>query len=166
MKRSLAFVALLAVFTASACTAAPAGTAYTSPLGYTITLPQGWKMLTETGAESFFTRAGGEDSTGASVGLRDASADLYGERVVKMIDLSDVKVTKDAKSKHFGMPARVIVANASSEGDKLLVRAIAIKPSVSSKVFMFQVWGKPEAMKDSAMKAEIKVMFDSFKPSK
>lgn len=140
------------------------GTKYTSPLGYTITLPPDWKVTSETGAESFFSKTGADESLGASVGRRDASTDLMGPEVLKMIDLSDVKVKKDRKAGRHGVPARKIQATATSEGESLVVRALAIKPSGKSMVYMLQIWGPVMVMAEAQIKADAKRLFGSFAP--
>ncbi|HYM91870.1 MAG TPA: hypothetical protein VEW91_09590 [bacterium] len=163
MKRLMLLSALL---TAISLVSGPLGLAageYTNTeLKYSISLPDGWSVIDNTGRETYFGRRGA-DYPGAAVGTLSASTRLTDDRV-RHIDLNNLKVTRDTMTRQAGWPARRIDGTAVSEGDALLFYSIAIKPGDDAEIIQLTVWGPPALLSSGAIGQQVDQMLATFRP--
>ncbi len=163
---ALALLAPAALAQADKGTFDPATRVYTSQnLKFSIKVPDGWQPSPATTAvESYFDKKGNEDM-GACVSTLDAGTPLAAEVVVHHIDLSQFKSTSDQMTTQAGWPARRIDGTAVSEGQKLVVFTISIKPGEKAEIIQLSIWGPPDDMSGEAVRKEVDLLLSSLKPT-
>ena len=143
----------------------PATRVYTSNnLRFSIKVPDAWQPSpATTSRETYFDRKGNEE-IGACVSTMAADTPLSAEAIVQHIDLTEFKSTSDQMTSQAGFPARRIDGTALSEGQKLVVFSIAIKPGEKAEIIQLSIWGPPDDMSGEAIRREVDLLLSSLKP--
>jgi hypothetical protein len=131
---------------------------------FAISLPEGWRVSSSTGAEIYFDTKTNSDIA-AAVSLISATAPLDDQLVAKHIDLSNHVVTRDTLVQQAGFPARRIDGTAVSEGDQLSFSSIAIKPAADAAIIQLNAWGPRKLWQRPDIKRQIEDLLGSLKPA-